>query len=139
MEAASPIVPPVQPANHFSLSGHGIHVDFSTTSFTGKPQLNYHDSVRTISFQGDEIRISEDPDLGSVVSVTLNITVDVGSTSFSVLIPHVSVSGIGGSAPVSTYGITTTHKTPFAPQLVRGQREIYHVTHLTGSADHIVA
>ena len=137
--SATPIVPPIQLANHFSLSGHRIHVDFSTTSLTGQPQLSYHDAVRTLSFTGNDIRIADVPDLGSVVSVTLNITVDVGSTTFSVLIPHVSVSGIGGSAPVSTNGITTIHKMPFAPQLNRGQRDLYHVTHLTGVANHIVA
>jgi hypothetical protein len=135
----APVMPPILAANHFSLSGHGIHVDFSATSLDGRPLLSYHDSVRTLSFRGDDIRITEDPDLGSIVSVTLNTTVDVGSTSFTVLIPHVTVSGMGGSALVSTNGITTTHKTPFAPQLVRGQRDIYHVTHLTGTADHVVA
>jgi hypothetical protein len=137
--SAAPIVPPIQTANHFSLSGHGIHVDYSTTSLTGQPRLTYHDPARTLSFVGDDIRVADVPDIGSIVSVTLNITVDVGSTTFSVLIPHVTVSGIGGSVPITTEGITTMHKTPFAPQAFPGQREVYHVTHLTGSADFMVA
>jgi len=136
--SATAIVPPIQPANHFTLSGGRIHVDYATTSLTGQPRLSYHDPVRTLSFVGDQIRVENVPDLGSVVSVTLNITVDVGSTTFSLLIPPVSVSGIGGSSPISTYGITTIHKTPFAPQSP-GQKDLYHATHMSGTANHIVA
>jgi len=137
--SAAPIVPPIQPANHFSLTGHGIHVDYSTTSLNGQPQLNYHDQDQTRSFMGNEIRVADVPDLGSVVSVTLHLTVDVGSTSFSVLVPPVTVSGIGGSAPVSTDGITTIHKMPFAPPLNLGQRDLYQVTRLSGFANHIIS
>jgi hypothetical protein len=137
--SAAPAAPPIQTANHFSLSGQGIHVDYSTTSFTGQPRLTYHDPARTLSFVGDDIRVVDVPDIGSIVSVTLNLSVDVGSTTFSVLIPHVTVSGIGGSAHIATDGITTMHRMPFAPQAFLGQREVYHVTHLTGQADFIVA
>src|SRR3954451_6585767 len=102
--------PFILPANHFSLSGRGVRVDFSETSISGRPLLTYQDTVRTLNFIGDGIRINEVPDIGSIVSVTLSITPDVGSTTFSVLIPHVTVSGPNGSASISTYGITTMHK-----------------------------
>jgi hypothetical protein len=124
----------VQGANHFSLSGHGIHVDYSTTSINGQPRLTYHDHVRNLSFAGADIRRVDVPDIGAIVSVTLNITVDVGSTTFSVFIPHVTVSN--ASIPVRTEGVTTIHKTPFAPQ-IPGQRDVYRVVQLTGQANHI--
>ena len=125
-----------QQANTFSLSGGYIHVDFSTTSFNGQPRLIYQDPVRNLSFAGSDIRRVDVPDIGSIVSVTLDITVDVGSTTFSVFIPNVIVPGPGGSAPVTTEGVTTIHRTPFVPQLP-GQREVYSVVQLAGVASHL--
>jgi len=126
-----------QQANTFSLSGGYIHVDFSTTSINGQPRLIYQDPVRNLSFAGSDIRRVDVPDIGSIVSVTLDITVDVGSTTFSVFIPNVIVPvGPGGSTPVTTEGVTTIHRTPFVPQLP-GQREVYSVVQLTGVATHL--
>ena len=133
------VVVPVQPANHFSLSGDGISIDYATTSLTGAPRLHYHDALRTLNFDGSDIRTVDVLDFGTVVSVTLNVTVDVGSTTFSVLIPPVETSGIGGSAHVRTEGITATHKSPLAPNVNVGQRIFYNVTSLRGTANHIVA
>ena len=87
-----------QQANNFSLSGRGIHVDYSSTSINGQPRLTYHDHLRNLSFAGADIRTVEAPDIGMIVSVTLAITVDVGSTTFSVLIPNVVVPAPTGSA-----------------------------------------
>ena len=125
----------IQQANNFSLSGGGIHVDYSSTSINGQPRLAYHDPVRNLSFAGSDIRTAEVPDIGTIVSVTLAITVDVGSTSFSVFIPHVIVPS-GGSNPVTTEGITTIHRLPFGPTLP-GQREVYRVVRLRGVANHV--
>src|SRR5436305_9687909 len=86
-----------QQADSFSLSGHGIHIDYDSTSFAGQPRLTYHDTVQNRSFSGSEIRTVEVPDLGTIVSVTLSIVPDVGSTTFSVLIPTVLVSGTAQS------------------------------------------
>jgi len=127
----------VEQANHFSLSGGHIHVDYASTSFTSQPRLTYHDPVRNLSFSGADIRTVAVADIGTIVSITLSITPDVGSTTFSVLIPRVIVSGPGGSNPVATEGLTTTHSTPFAPQ-IPGQREKYRVVRLTGTANFLV-
>jgi hypothetical protein len=124
-----------QPANSFSLSGGDIYVDYSSTSINGQPRLTYHDSARTLSFAGIDIRTSEIRDIGTIVSVTLMITPDVGSTTFSLLIPVVTV-GPSGSNPVTTVGITTLHRTPLAPQ-IPGQREVYRVVQLTGVASRL--
>jgi hypothetical protein len=126
-----------QQANNFSLSGSGIHVDYSSTSINGQPRLTYHDHLRNLSFAGADIRTVEVPDIGTIVSVTLAITVDVGSTTFSVLIPHVIVPAPTGSAPVTTEGVTTIHRMPFAPPMP-GQREVYNAVRLTGVASHFV-
>ena len=54
-------------------------------------RLAYHDLVRNLSFAGSDIRTVDVADIGTIVSVTLKITVDVGSTTFSVFIPRVIV------------------------------------------------
>ena len=131
--SGSASVSPALQANNFSLSGRGIHVDFASTSLNGQPRLTYHDTIQTRNFSGSDIRISEVPDLGTIVSVTLSIVPDVGSTTFSLLIPTVFVSGLGTLTPVTTDAITTIHRMPFVVRFV-GQREIYHITRLTGTA-----
>ena len=108
-----------QQANNFSLSGGGIHVDYSSTSINGQPRLTYHDHLRNLSFAGAQIRIVEVSDIDTIVSVTLTITPDVGSTTFSVFIPNVIVSAPNGSTSVTTEGITTIHRMPFAPHNAR--------------------
>ena len=137
MSEAGAALAATQKANNYSLSGGGIHVDYSSTSINGQPRLTYHDHLRNLSFVGAQIRTVSVPDIGTIVSVTLTITVDVGSTTFSVFIPDVLVSAPNGSTPVRTEGITTIHRMPFAPPSP-GQREIYRVVRLTGTANHQV-
>ena len=74
--------------------------------------------------------------MGQVVSVRTHLTVDQGSTTFSVLIP------VSTSFPASrhrfTLGITTMHKLTLAPGLDRGQRDDYSTTPLHGTASDII-
>lgn len=95
-ESSTGTVIPTQTANHYSLSGGGIHLEYDSTSLSGQPVFNYHDQMKILSFSGDQIRTLEVADIGTIISVTLNITVDIWSTSFSLLLPRVTVSGIGG-------------------------------------------
>ncbi len=125
--AATPTVTP----NLYQLSGHHLHVTYSPSGIDGKPSLTYQDTHQSKSFKGDEIRTVE-CDLGTLVSVTLRMTVDVGSTSLSVIIPRMRISPVGVAA-VHTECITTVHSTPFAP-VVQGQLDTYTVTSLRGTA-----
>ena len=123
-------------ANMFTVAGGGLHVSYSTSGIDGKPHLSYQDPMRSLSFTGDEIRRVE-CDLGAVVSVTIVRTVDSGSTSFSLLVPHVNVPPFG-SVSISTEGITTHHAFSIVPAFNRGQRDFYHVTPLQGAASNVV-
>jgi hypothetical protein len=67
------------------------------------------------------------------VSVTILQTPDLGTTTFSLLVPFVNLVG-QSTAFVHTYGITTMHRTSLAPPLNHGQRETYVVTALQGTA-----
>jgi hypothetical protein len=122
--AAKPQTPQVIAPNLFSLAGGGLHVSFSTSGIDGKPHFSYQDAQRTLSFRGDEIRMVTVPDLGMLVSVTIALTIDSGSTTFS-------------TVPVRTNGITTHHAFSIIPALNQGQQDFYRVTGLHGTASQV--
>jgi hypothetical protein len=129
--------------NHYELSGDGISISYLPTAGPAAPGgggfFSYQDELTAVTFRGDQIRRAEVPDLGAVVSVTLHLTVDAGSTTFSVLLPAVNLPDQpGASAPVSTDGITTRHKLSLVAALGRGQREHYRVTPLAGTASNVI-
>lgn len=124
-------------ANMFSLAGGGLHVSYSTSGIDGKPHFTYQDANRSLSFAGDEIRVVE-CDLATVVSVTIVRTVDAGSTSFSLLVPHVNLPAPFSSLAIRTEGVTTHHAFSIIPALNHGQRDFYHVTALHGTASNVV-
>jgi hypothetical protein len=98
---AAPFVSP----NLFQLSGNTVHISYSTTGIDGKPHFHYQDSQHNLSFTGDEIRQVE-CDLGALVSVTIQRTIDSGSTSFSVLIPRINLDN-RETGHIRTQGIKT--------------------------------
>jgi hypothetical protein len=60
--------------------------------------------------------------------------VDVGSTTFSLILPHVDLpQGPNPSATIHTEGITTVHRA-FAKLIGHPQEETYTVACLTGTA-----
>jgi hypothetical protein len=86
---------------------------------------------------GSEIRVVEAPDLGTLVSVTILLTVGSGSTTFTVLLPRVNLPAppaLPALVPVATEGITTVHRFSVFPPLLHGQQEFYTVTPLQGTA-----
>jgi hypothetical protein len=116
--------------NLYELSGHHLHVTYSTSGIDGKPHFSYQDLQHTLSFSGDEIRRVE-TEIGALVSVTIRLTIDTGGTSFSLLLPRVNIPG-EQTVPIQTEGITTLHKFSIVP--TAGQRDFYTVTPLTGTA-----
>jgi hypothetical protein len=130
-----PQTPTVTP-NLYQLSGHHLHVTYATSGIDGKPHMTYQDTHQSKSFKGDEIRTVE-CDLGYLVSVTLRMTVDVGSTTLSVLIPRMRISPASAAA-VHTECITTVHNTSFAPLGMQGQLDTYTVTALRGTAQAVM-
>lgn len=125
----------VQP-NLYQLSSRELHVTFSRSSLNGQPQLVYQDRTQSRTFRGTQIETVDVPALGEIVSVTLSQTPDLGSTTFSLLIPFVNLVG-HTSAVVHTEAITTMHRTSLAPPLNQGQRETYVVTGLRGTASQV--
>jgi hypothetical protein len=120
----------------FHLSGHNLHVSYATTGFDGKPHLHYQDATHALDFAGDQIRAVE-CDLGMLVSVSIQRTVDAGSTSFSLLVPRVTLEA-GQSQPIHTEGVTTVHRFSIVPMFNRGQLDGYSVHALSGTAQFLM-
>ena len=137
--AETPAAAPVAAPNQYHLSGDGITVSYfpqgrGPIGPAGAIHFVYQDAIRTLTFTADEVRIVDVPDLGTVVSVSIQTTVDIGYTSFSVLVPYIRLADtLGASAPVQTEGITTLHRSPLFP-IGQAQTETYTVCPLTGTA-----
>lgn len=127
--------PYVQPTL-YQLAGAGLQITYATSGIDGRPHLQYHDSQHNLNFVGDQIR-STACDLGTLVSVTLLLTVDSGSTSFSLLIPRVNLQS-GEIGQVTTEGILTVHRFSVVPVFNHGQLDHYTVNRLHGTARHVL-
>lgn len=121
-----------QSPNLFILQGDNLQITYSTTSFDGKPQLNYDDGATTRSFRGDEIR-EIGTEIGTLVTVTIRTTVNSRSTTFTVLIPRVNLDSTM-KTNIKTEGIISRYKivTPSSPSY--GQLDSYKHIVLGGTA-----
>ena len=111
----------------------GLQVSYSVAG----PQLHYHQGSVIRDFTGNDIHVAEVPDLGTLVSVTIHMTIDSGSTTFTLLLPIVNLPAppvLPAAVPVATDGITTLHRFSTVRALQHGQQEFYTVTPLQGTA-----
>lgn len=128
----------IQP-NHFILqsSDGKTKVDYETTSFIGQPVLNLTEGPGPIRhFAGSQIR-TVNTEIGTLVSVTTQLTVDTGSTSFSVLIPAISLAAVGDHKKFSTEAIVTHHSGPNSVPAT-GVHETYTFIPMKGSASFVM-
>jgi hypothetical protein len=126
--------------NRFVLkSGDGkTKVDYETTSFGGQPILNLTEGPGPIRhFAGSQIRVLN-TEIGTLVSVTTQMTVDTGSTSFSVLIPAVTLTSTSDHKAISTEAIVTRHTGPNSIPIT-GVHETYQFIPLSGEASFVFA
>jgi hypothetical protein len=118
--------------NQYELQGPGISVGYSTSGITGKPQLSLKKGRQTLSFTGDEIGVL-DTSIGSLVTVTIAKTPDKGVTTFSFLLPAISLPAASAKKTFKTLGITTVHKTTIAGPPT-GVQQTYKSVQLSGTA-----
>ena len=124
--------------NKFDLCGIGhehkdILISYSTTSIAGKPIFNYKDSEGTHNFTGDDIRTLK-TEIGTMVTVTLKLTVDTGNITLTVLVPYIKLEG--SAQEFKTIAIRTTNRTSFLP--IKGALQSYEVICLQGTADSVL-
>lgn len=114
-------------------------VDYETSSFIGQPTLNLMQGpggpIR--HFAGSQIR-TLNSEIGTLVTVTTQLTVDTGSTSFSVLIPAISLGAISEHKAFTTEAIITHHTGPNSVPAT-GVHETYKFIPLKGEASFILA
>jgi hypothetical protein len=129
--------------NRFVLksSDGNTKVDYETTSFGGQPFLNLTQgpspTVPIRHFAGSQIR-TRSTEIGTLVSVTTQMTVDTGSTSFSVLIPAVTLTSTSDHKTISTEAIITHHTGPNSVPIT-GVHETYQFIPLSGEASFVVS
>ena len=125
--------------NQYHVNGGGISVSYYPDGFgppvedRGSLLLVYQDAHRSQSYFSDEVRTVKVDDLGMVVSVTLVESVDIGGTTFSLLVPDVQLPEQQTSVFIHTEGITTVHRV-FVALIGHPQSETYTVTALDGTA-----
>ncbi|MBL8296214.1 MAG: hypothetical protein JNN08_30500 [Bryobacterales bacterium] len=124
---AQPLAP-----NQYELLGQGVRIDYSTSSFGGKPQLSLKKGRTTLSFTGDEIGV-QDTKIGALITVTVASTPDLSSTSFSFLLPAIQLAKETAKQSFQTIGVTTVHKTTIAGP-PKGVQQVYKSVQLRGSA-----
>jgi hypothetical protein len=125
--------------NQYHLHGSGISVSYYPDGFgpiiegRGSLRLVYQDAHQSKSFYETDLRIVAVADLGTVVSVTLVMEVDTGSTTFSLLVPDIQLPEQQNSIYIHTEGITTVHRL-FVALIGHPQSETYTVTAMCGTA-----
>ena len=132
-------MPNIQPNRYVLQSQDGFtKVDYETTSLTGHAILNLTQGPGPIRhFSGSQIR-SVNTEIGTLVSVTTQMTIDTGSTSFSILIPAITLTNLSAQQAFSTDAIVTSHTGPNSvPQT--GVHEKYQFIAMRGEASFVLS
>lgn len=129
----------VQPNRYHLQSADGkTKVDYETSSFVGQPVLNLTQGAAPVRhFAGSQIR-ALNTEIGTLVSVTTHVTIDTGSTSFSVLIPAISLTSASDTKTFATEAILTSHTGPNSVP-VTGVHETYQFIPLKGTASFVLS
>jgi len=130
----------LQPNKFLLQSSDGkTKVDYETTSLIGQPFLNLTQGpggpIR--HFAGSQIR-AVNTEIGTLVSVTTQMSIDSGSTSFSVLIPAITLSSVSDHKSFATEAIVTTHSGPVSVPPT-GVHEKYQFIPMKGEAEFVLA
>jgi hypothetical protein len=127
----------IQP-NRFELQSNDgkTKVDYETISFMGQPVLNLSQGPGPIRhFVGSQIR-RVDTEIGTIVTVTTQMTIDTGSTSFSILIPAITLPAANSSQAFNTEAIVTHHTGPISVPPT-GVHETYQFIPMKGEASFV--
>jgi hypothetical protein len=129
----------LQPNRYLLQGQNGIpKVDYLTHSFFGPPILSLTLGSPTSParvFTGSQIRVVS-TEIGDLVTVTTEISIDTGSTSFSVLIPSIGLKNASDHEAFNTEAIIATHSGPLSLPST-GPHEKYHFVPLKGEASFI--
>jgi hypothetical protein len=102
------------------------------------PRVMYRDKNTSREFAGNAVQVAP-TNIGKLVTVTIRSSIDTDSTLFSFIVPRVNLIDGSTRAQIQTEGITTTHRFSPIRALNRGQRDVYRVTPLVGTASTVIA
>ncbi|GAB1543705.1 hypothetical protein NUACC21_63810 [Scytonema sp. NUACC21] len=128
------VASPIEP-NDFELQGKDTRINYSTTSFTGEPRLNYQTQNTNRQFTGEEINTLE-TNIGKLVTVLVEPDADTGKEVWlALLLPTINLPS-SLENPIQTQAILTTKRTPVrgGPPILEGQLETYKTLSLKGTA-----
>ena len=128
---------PIQ-ANRFVLKGEGLELTYDETTITGQAQLIYQvlQGVHSRTFTGNELSVKPG-DIGTLVTVTLEVIPDDKRILFTLLIPTINVTGTN-EVPFETLAIyTTVRDSIIGPNGVNGAVESYQCVQLEGTAQFV--
>jgi hypothetical protein len=128
---------PIQ-ANRFVLKGEGLELTYDETTITGQAQLIYQvlQGVHSRTFTGNELSVKPG-DIGTLVTVTLEVIPDDKRILFTLLIPTINVTGTN-EVPFETLAIyTTVRDSIIGPNGVSGAVESYQCVQLEGTAQFV--
>jgi hypothetical protein len=128
----------IQPNRYVLQSQDGkTKVDYESSGLIGQPTLNLTQGPGPIRhFSGSQIRRAN-TEIGTLVSVTAHMTIDTGSTSFSVLIPAITLSSVTDQRAFSTEAIVTAHTGPNSVPST-GVHETYQFIPMKGEASMVL-
>lgn len=130
----------IQPNRYELQSADGkTKVDYETSNFFGQPTLNLTQPpghpIR--HFSGSQIR-AVNTEIGTLVTVTTQLSIDTGSTSFSFLLPAITLTSIADHKAFSTEAIITSHTGPNSVPPT-GVHEKYEFIPIKGEASFVLA
>jgi hypothetical protein len=123
-------------ANLFDILGP-IHVNYSSSSFTGVPLVSYKDAELDLNFQDDAITRVQ-TSLGELVTVTVESVVDAFVRTVTLVVPAIRLSP-GEEAEFDTLLIETTDRSGVfvPPPGPAGVLQTYRVHQVHGTAQHV--
>lgn len=117
--------------NLYRVSGEGVEVTYSTSSFAGPPQFSFKNADHDVQASGDEIRRAE-TEVGSLVTVTLEIIPDFRRVTATLILPSINLDG---PTAFETYVLLTTHADSLiGPSGVKGPLDTYRAFAVKGEA-----
>jgi hypothetical protein len=90
-------------ANKFTLKGRDLEITCTINADSSLLALNYHQGSFAKSFTPDQVHI-DDTMLGRLITITLELSVDTGATTFSLMLPTLDVP-LSDSVDFTTLGI----------------------------------
>jgi hypothetical protein len=100
-------------ADKYVLSGNGIEITYTIGGNPSFPALTFKQGTVTKTFTPAQIT-TDNTFLGTLVSVPVVRTTDMGGSNFGFFLPQVNVAQ-GHSVPVTTIGAIETYSGPVIP------------------------